>query len=595
MCGIAAVLGPGADRETAAAMAAVLRHRGPDRTAAAALPGAALAATRLAVTGPGPAGDQPMRGGGDRSLLVFNGEIHNHRELRTRLPGRSYRGDSDTETLLALLDEWGADALPQLEGPFAFVYAERGSGRVTVARDRFGVKPLYLGRHAGRWYLASEIKALLAGGVPARVSPDALRSVLADYWVNGAQTPLQGIRRVLPGTVLQFGADGELLSERTWFEPAQLVDAEEEARLAALSPDGWVDELEAALRAGVRHRLPQDGVAGAGVLCSGGLDSSLVLALAGAEGARLPAYVASFGDQPEVDETPWAARAAEAAGSPLTSVQVGADAWREHFAASVWHFEYPLVHQNSVALATVAARARADGLRVLFSGEGADELFGGYPSRHHEQRSTFGAGPQALETPAHRNRGLREALGLPPAGESGYERGVRDSLLRAFAHLPEGRRELAAALAGDTRLFLSHGLNRLDKNLMQGSIEVREPFLDTGVASFALNSPLERHLLPVLKGGLAAVARRHLPAEVVDRKKFGFNFSVSRYLQRLDPKHLESGFLGEILGVPASDWRTILAASEERTLFRIWSAEIWCRLFAEGDSVDDVNGLIWQH
>ncbi|MEV4443676.1 asparagine synthase-related protein [Streptomyces sp. NPDC049577] len=144
------------------------------------------------------------------------------------------------------------------------------------------------------------------------------------------------------------------------------------------------------------------------------------------------------------------------------------------------------------------------------------------------------------------------------------------------------------------RLFLSHGLNRLDKNLMQGSIEVREPFLDTSVVSFALNSPLERHLEPRLKAGLAAVARRRLPAALVDREKFGFNFSVSAYLGQLDTKHLEDGVLRGILGTGSREWCDLVAGMSERNLFRIWSAEIWCRLFLEGESVTGINSLIWQ-
>ncbi|MEV6823584.1 asparagine synthase (glutamine-hydrolyzing) [Amycolatopsis sp. NPDC051102] len=591
MCGVAAVLGPGATAGTAARMAAALRHRGPDRVAARARPAAAVAAARLAVTGPGEAGDQPMADGG---LLVFNGEIHNHRALRARLPRRGYRGDSDTETLLAALDEWGGEALSRLEGPFAFVHVARDTGVVTVARDRFGVKPLYLAHHGGRWFVASEIKALLAGGVPAVVDPAALRAVVADYWTNGVETPLRGIRRVPAGAVLTFDAEGRLLGDRRWFEPADLVDPGAAARQAALSPEEWEAELEAVLRAAVRSRLPQDPGTGAGVLCSGGLDSSLVLALANAEGRRLPAYVASFPDQPEADETGWAAEVARFTGSPLTPVEVTADVWREHFAASVWHFEYPLVHQNSVALAAVAHRARADGLRVLLSGEGADELFGGYPSRHRAQRLAFGVGAGSLEVPARRNDALRAALEVGAAADAEYARRLRESLDRAFAHLPGSRRALAVALAGDLRLFLSHGLNRLDKNLMQASIEAREPFLATGVAAFAVNAPLERHLAPVLKAGLAAVARRRLPAAVVDRKKSGFNFSLSSYSKGLDERCLENGVLRTVLKVPSGRWRTILANVEERTKFRLWSAEVWCRLFVEGAGIAEVNGMIWR-
>jgi asparagine synthase (glutamine-hydrolysing) len=591
------MIGAGARATSVTRMVGAMAHRGPDRTATTTVPGAAMSACRLAVTGPGPAGDQPMSDASGRYRLVFNGQIYNHRQLRAQLPSQPYRGDSDTETLLAALICWGAGALPRLEGVFTFVFLDTRTGRVLVARDRFGVRPFYVARHESTFYFASEIKAMLAAGVPAGPRVQVLRASLADYWVNGPDTPLAGVWRVPPGSLLELTVDGRLQREATWFETRELVHSDQAERLAGLSADEWSRELESTLRAAVARRLPPPGTVGTGVLCSGGLDSSLVLALACAEGIRPPALVASFTDQPEVDETRWAARVCAATGAPFVPVAIGVETWRRHFVSSVWHFEYPLVHQNSVALAALAEAARGLGLRVLLSGEGADELFGGYPSRHHAERLAFAATrPQAapeLETPARRNGRLRTAFGPAPAGAGDYAAMELAGLQEAFGDQKPERRALAAALAGDLRLFLSHGLNRLDKNLMQGSMEVREPFLDSALAAFAVNSPLERHLYPRLKAGLADVARRWLPEDVVDRPKFGFNFAVEDMLADLRPRALTDGLLVDLLEFPAGRWAELVAAMDERSRFRLWSAEIWARLFVRRDDISTVENSIW--
>lgn len=594
MCGISAVIGFSADLETITAMTATLAHRGPDGQAVDGTEGSALlGACRLAITGLGSSGSQPMRDPTGRYLLAFNGEIYNHRLLRAELDGVEFAGSSDTETLLHLLIRWGEDALPRLEGMFAFVFVDTRNGVALAARDRLGVKPLYFSYSGDAVYLASELKALhsVLGAPP---SADMIRASLTGYWVNGYETPLGGICRLGPGQLLRCETKVARPKVFTWHDLPDWIDPLLGERLANETPGGLTDEVEVALSAAIRQRLPEE--TPAGVLCSGGLDSSLVLALAHRAGAEVLAFVATFPGQPDADEAAWAELACSTVGARLLRVPLDRHSWREGFVAAVHHFEYPLVHQNTIALTAIGRRARELGVRVLLSGEGADELFGGYPSRHHRERLAF-ADEHGPDAPAPRlelraGRASLSAL-VGPAATGSYDAEVVAALRNAYAGRSRGRRDLSAALSADLRLFLSHGLNRLDKNLMQVGVEVREPFLDSAVVRLGLNLPLEHLLDPAPKGVLGRAARRLLPSSIVDRPKHGFNFDVAPYLAGLRSEALLDGRLRELLERERSAWRSGIEELSARDLFRLWSGEIWCRLFVDRSSPAKVGEEIW--
>ena len=544
-------------------MAAALRHRGPDDGGVEIVGNAGLAHRRLSIVDPSPAGHQPMELGG--WWLTYNGEVFNHLELRSELPARAWRGGSDTETLLHALGTWDEGAIERCNGLFAFAALDTRARRLLLVRDRWGVKPLYWMRHEGSLWFASEIRALPA----TQPDPGLLRDALFRGWLNGADTWVAGVKRVLPGTILSIDLDTLEATERTWYEPADVVDG-------PADPAALEDEL----RAAVRRRLMAD--VPVGTMCSGGLDSSLIAAFACDEHPDIRAYNAAVADQPDVDEGPWAERVADALGIELRTVTLTAESWRAGLVETALHNEHPLVHESSVPMAMIAGRAHDDGVKVLLSGEGADELFGGYDWAHfREAREWAARGPMRL---------LRRAT---VAGEPAYERAVRERALAAYAGHGGARARYEAALLASLRTYLPHLLNRQDKNTMQRSIETRVPFLDPAVARLALNLPLEARVEPERKALLRELGARVLPPGVAERSKIGFGFDIDRYLGAARPEFLGDGALREVLGVARADWGPRVAELRGQPRMLATTAEILLRGLAGGESPEAIDRAVW--
>ncbi|HVE67624.1 MAG TPA: asparagine synthase (glutamine-hydrolyzing) [Solirubrobacteraceae bacterium] len=649
MCGIAGcVCPPGSepDRSALARMADTLEHRGPDDVGVEVAGRVGLVHRRLSIVDPTPAGHQPMELDGGRWWLTYNGEVFNHLELRAALGARPWRGGTDTETLLHALDAWGEDAIARCNGLYAFAALDRDRGRLLLVRDRFGVKPLYVARHAGALWFASEIRALLAAGVPRAARPEVVAHAVAYGWSGGAPTPIDGVDRVAPGTLLDVDLETLAVRERRWDDPAGAVDPERAAALARRPRAALAAELEDELRASVRRRLMAD--VAVGTMCSGGLDSSLITAFARDEHPRIVAYNAAVVDQPGADEGPWAELVAGALGVELRTARLDADAWRAGLVPAVVHNELPLIHESSVPMAMIAAMAHGDGVKVLLSGEGADELFAGYDFLHPAEYAALlpaalrrrqrvevfrsrlaalarrrgrGAGQAALRRlrdggplPGLRRRlgdggipglgrpgragGGRSAGALLPAwapGAAAHAEAVRARAATAYAHHPRPRGALEAALLGDLSTYLPHLLNRQDKNTMQASIETRVPFLDPAVVALALNLPIEARTRPLRKGVLRDLGAAHLPARVSRRAKVGFGFDVRRYLDgAARPEFLADGALRDVFGLTRDDWAAVVAGAGPPHALRLWSGEAWWRLFIDGAEPDTVTRDLWR-
>jgi asparagine synthase (glutamine-hydrolysing) len=608
VCGIAGCVAPhGAppDRDALDRMAASLRHRGPDDQGIEVFENVGLVSTRLAIVDPTPAGHQPMWDPSGRWLLAYNGEIYNHEGLRTEFSADGWRGHSDTETLVHALAAWGESAVERLNGPLAAAAVDRARRRLLLVRDRFGKKPLYVARHDGALWFASEIKALRAAGVPGRLRREILEHMAFRGWASGRATPLEGVSRVLPGTLVTVSLDTLSASERRWHDPARSVDPELARELESLPRRVQADRLEGALRVSVRRRLMAD--VPVGTMCSGGLDSSLVTALARDEHGSATAFNCSLVDEPEADEGRHGEEAAMALGVDLETVRVSAPELRAALVEAVRVHEYPLASVSSVPIAMIAARARDRGVKVLLTGEGADELFAGYPLAH--------AGPELRFLPASvvaRRYGLALlrrrvpvrgmlktwSLPVPPAPSvAASTEQVRTDAERAYSHHARSRARfearLLASLTHSTFPFL---LNRMDKDAMAGSVETRVPFLDPDVVRLALNIPLEARTQPRLKGVLRDVARRHLPPSIANRPKYpGLSFNASRRIEEAaHPDFLADGFLRQALRQPQARWQELREAGTRRTGLRLWTAEIWTRLFLEGHSVAQVEADLWR-
>ena len=601
MCGIAGcVAAPGTTPDAGALrrMADAMRHRGPDDSGIEIRGSVGLVHRRLSIVDPSPAGHQPMRGPAGRLWVTYNGEVFNHAELREQLQPANWAGSSDTETLLHAHETWGDAAVGRLNGLFAYALLDEPRRQVVLVRDRFGVKPLYIARHGYAVWFASEVRALLAVGVAAEANLPVLQQFLQIGWAGGRTTPFAHVERVLPGSLVRIDLDSLSVSSERWFGPDRCVDPEHAAALARLSRREAVDAVEDALRTSVRRRLMSD--VPLGTMCSGGIDSSLITALAAQESAQpLTAFNASLADRPEEDEGPWARRVADHLGIELRTAAIDADVWRATLVDAVAHCEYPLTHESTGPMGEIARTARAEGVKVLLSGEGADELFGGYPWRRPELHARFlQTGPRRLLSTLRRGRPDLAALLAAPRGQAAgateWDEAAERDALAAYRHHPGVRGVAEAGLLAELSQYLPHLLNRQDKSTMQHSIETREPFLDPDLVELAVNLPLEQRLRPERKALLREVALRHVPREVVERPKVGFGFDVREYIvPRARPEFLHEGRIGELFGIDGAGMAAIAAGAQSHGTLLLWTGEIWCRLFLAGESPDTVAEALW--
>jgi asparagine synthase (glutamine-hydrolysing) len=554
MCGIAGIVrvtpGPPPDERTLLRMAGAVRHRGPDGFGLLLDPGAGLVSTRLAIFDI-PGGWQPLIGPG-ASALVYNGEVYNHPELRAELEsaGEAFRTTSDTEVVLRLLERDGLAALDRLNGQFAFAWWEPEPRRLTMVRDRFGVRPLYWTTLAdGTLVFGSEAKAIFASG-ELTAEPDLLGidDVLTLWGPRPPRSAFRGVNQVAPGGIVVWER-GEIVGERRWWAP-------ETAAAAAGSPH---DELEALLRDAVRLRLRAD--VPVGTYLSGGLDSSLITALAQQEtDHQLRTFSIAFED-PGFDERAHQERVAAAIGTSHHVIEIGSAEIATSFPEVVRHAEVPLIRTAPVPLYRLAAEVRAQGITVVATGEGADELFWGYDlfkevalrelHRHDPERAEalvdrlygyLGADPGrrgaafrrfVLETGAgdellgsHLTRvEATAAVKALYAPEVAAEVAREPSLERLRATLPSAiggwsRLERAAWLELTTLLEPYLLSAQGDRVAMASGVEGRFPFLDHRVFAHAVALRPERKLNGLEdKVALRELAARLLPGEIAGRGK----------------------------------------------------------------------------
>lgn len=611
MCGIGGcVVQPGSevDRKRLAALGAALAHRGPDGRGLEIVGRVGLVHRRLAILDPSPAGRAPILDAGRRVWLTHNGEVLNHAQLRGELPqpAGGWRGGSDTETLVHGLATQGPGFVSRCEGFWAWGALDTDRGELTLVRDRFGVKPLHVWTGPGELWFASELKALKAAGIPMVPDAETLRHATATGWANGPRGLVAGVRKVAPGTRLVVDVGTLEAREERWFDPGALVERER-VRAAARRPRPVARAaLEAALQTAVRRRLTAD--VPVATMCSGGIDSGLVTAYAAREQPGLIAYHAAIADQPDQDESVWAEQVARHLGVELRRVDVTAERWRADFVRTCAHVEAPMLHPSSVAMLQISARAREDGIVVLLSGEGADELFGGYGFLHRAERRDFERRGHRVEGALRElyrwagRRGLERAATGRPAGlgpsahVNAEELAIVSRALAAHDGALRGpERRLAGRLLGDLEAYLPHLLNRQDGAAMAVGVEMREPFLDTDLVRFCVNLPLAQRVGPAEKGLLRELALQHLPATAVQRPKRGFGMDAGAYLKgAVRPAALRDGALREALRVGRAEWDAGLSAAADHAPLLLWSAEVVCRVLFRGEGVDAIEQAIWR-
>lgn len=604
MCGIGGIIsrpGSAVDPAKLEALTRALNHRGPDGHGSHVHGNVALVHTRLAIVDLTAAGNQPMLTANGKFALTYNGEVFNHSELRSLLPDVEWRGTCDTETVAELLAHEGAESLPRLNGLFALALHDLQSQKLLLARDRWGVKPLYLYEGDGTIAFASELTALMSIGVPREIDSNQLRECMTG-WAHGRWTPLAGVTKLLPGELATIDPLRMAITRRQWFKPSDKVSKTVASRLSASTPEENLVNLDEALRLAVERRLMSD--APLGTMCSGGVDSSLITMYA-KEQRDVVAYCASVTDQPRSDEVGFAREVTSHLGVDLEVIPLSGESWRRDLVRTVRHVGYPLTHANSVPMYQIAAAAHRDGVKVLLSGEGADELFGGYGYLHRRLYRDFHEPVTGLRALARAGKRTAREKGWLTSGESdpipGFTPQVRrfqDEIIQAarsaYRHHGGPTRSLEAALLGDLSLYLPHLLNRQDKCTMQASVETRVPFLDPDFVEIVLNLPLHQRIEPRRKEPLKRLAESRLPPGIADRPKMGFGFSVADYLDgRVRASFVRDGYLRDCLGRDRETWEAHCSAASGLALLLLWTGEIWCRAFVDGQQDDEIDSALW--
>lgn len=596
-----------------------LSHRGPDDSGIEVIENVGLVHTRLAIVDPGPSGRQPMRHPSGGFWLTYNGEVYNHLELRSGFDPGDFAGRSDTETVMWALRRSWLGAVAGFSGQFALAALDLHRRQVLLCRDRFGIKPLYMASFAGGTWFASEPAALISAGAPARPASGAFGAILTGSRYGGRQTLVEGITRLGAGAWASIPLDGGSIESDRWFLPPEAVDDGLAEQLARCSRRELTGRLRAALDRAVHSALMSDVPVGA--LLSGGLDSSLIAALAVEAKPGLVAFAADHRRDRSFREGGAARRVAAHLGIELEQIDVTPQSWRQAFVAATVHFGSPLTNASAVTVAQLAGRARDAGVKVLLTGEGADELFGGYPTlhadslqpllpRHHRLlqslEQTLSENPRWLRNPVQDVQRLRRAIADaldPPAAQPwttlsmplGGPDLMYEALLAYMHHPPEISRA-EAGLLSHMDYTLSWLLNRMDKNLMQSSVEGRVPFLDPELVRLVVNLPLESRIGPWSKGILRDVARAVLPRSIAHRPKVaGMDFDAGDWIeQAADPAFLTHGLLREALEIPAGGLERVMSTGDGRRRMRIWSAEVWCRAMLAGHTTEQIEQALWR-
>ena len=535
------------DRAALERMHAALAPRGPDGDGIWLDGRAGLVHRRLAIIDLSELGAQPMRDDALGLAVVFNGCIYNHRELRRELEGlgHAFVSTSDTEVVLRGWDEWGEGVLDRLAGMFAFCLLETRSGRAVLVRDRLGIKPLYLADlPGGGLRAASTLPALVAaGGVDTSVDPIALHHYLSWHSVVPApRTILKGVRKLPPATVLVVEPDGTR-REREYWDPAHVRGEERPA-------EEWRDALLEALRVAVRRRMVSD--VPVGVLLSGGLDSSLIVALLAEQGQTgLATFSIGFPDAGgrEGNEFAFSDLVAREFATDHQQIRVGVDELVDALPLAIGAMSEPMVSHDCVAfwlLAQAVSRSR----KVVQSGQGADEVLGGYSW----YPPMLGAAGSGLDTYAAEFFD-RDHDGVLALTDAAAREDVSRSYARGWFERPGAQTPVDRALRLDSRVMLvDDPVKRVDNMTMAHGLEARTPFLDHELVELAAACPPELKLEAGGKGILKAAARGIVPDAVIDREKGYFPVPAL--------SHLEEPVLGMV--------RDALLAPEarERGLFR---------------------------
>jgi asparagine synthase (glutamine-hydrolysing) len=629
MCGIAGfVTNSERDRDqaTLARMTGLLRHRGPDDSGLWTDGVAFLGHRRLSIVDLA-AGHQPMSNEDGNLQIIFNGEIFNHESIRRELEraGHIYRSRSDTETILHAYEQYDADCVRRFRGMFAFAIWDQRRRRLFCARDRLGIKPLYYFWDGRLFAFASEIKALIEHpSISTRFDESILPEYLAFGYISDERTFFGGIRKLMPGHVLELDASGESLKldiRQYWDVPAPTRQDRDD--------ESWVRECRARLEETVRMRLMSDVPLGA--FLSGGVDSSAIVALMKRMvSGRVVTFSVGYAED-EFSELDYARQVARALDTEHREVVISCEDFFGALPKLVWHEDEPIVWPSSVSLYFVA-KLSAEHVKVVLTGEGSDELFGGYSRYRFYTLNEKWLGWYRL-APALARRGIRSWIASSPLLNATLRRKLQHTFLgqaedleslyldnfysafgaaaqsrllrnpdpaaiyanyRRYWTARDGASPLTQLLYADQKTYLVELLMKQDQMSMACSIESRVPLLDHPLVEFAAQAP---DRMKVRNGVGKYMFKRAvedlLPPDIIHRKKMGFPTPLRQWLsgpgapERYASLRALDSFISEF--VDRAELNAILDRHErgvEDATDRIWrllNFETWGEIFIAGN------------
>ncbi len=632
MCGICGVVQIDGRREPVistrrlSVMTDVMTHRGPDDRGLHLADGVALGVRRLSIVDV-EGGHQPVSNETNDVWAIQNGELYNHATLRARLEGEghTFRSRCDTEVLPHLYERFGTSFPTQLRGMFGLAVWDSRERRAVIARDRLGIKPLYYARRGNLLVFASELKSLLASGlIDATLDYEAIDAYLTFDFIPAPRTPLAGVSKLMPGHVLVV-ENGEVRVDRFWSYPEPSVGArrtEEEYRTLL------VEKLEESVRLRLMSDVPL------GAMLSGGLDSSLIVALMAKQMSQpVKTFSVGFAEAGAENELADARRVARYFGTDHHELELSFVDDTVDLAELVWHLDEPLADLSALgflALCELASRH----VKVALSGQGADELLGGY--RKHQAASLVGQWqrlPVSVQRAGellapHAPRRIRRAANTLTARDpverllsmSGrVDDGLRGRLYGGHLAALDGqaaRRAVSARLDGladdplPVTLYLDGQLALVDKLLhyfdrtsMAHSLEVRVPFLDHEFVELAARIPPDLKVRrTTTKYVLRQAARGMIPDEAIDKRKVGFfagaaagwfqaqaTRSIPDFLLQPQPRYAELLDPGEVRRLVAAHGPRS-GKAESQLLLSILMLEVWLSTFLPRALAPDESG-----
>ncbi|HSN18140.1 MAG TPA: asparagine synthase (glutamine-hydrolyzing) [Gammaproteobacteria bacterium] len=628
MCGIAGILKFHADEAVEYARLDKMRraqsHRGPDASGVVIRGRAGLAHNRLSIIDLD-RGQQPMADGA--TWISYNGELYNFRELRKELEAKGCRfaTDSDTEVVLKAYRVYGDDCVRELRGMFAFAIWDRKRQKLLLARDRLGIKPLYYAQRTGELLFASEIKGILAaGGTKPELNVSILPEFLATRYVSGAETFFQGVSKLLPAHVFTWTPEQGPQLRRYWQLPERVSDPK-------VPFETHVLEVRSRLEEAVRSHLMSD--VPLGLFLSGGIDSS---ALAGLMAPMVKDPIQSFSvgfAEHGFNELDYARQVAKSVGAQHRDIQLTADDYFRLLPRMLWHEDEPIAFTSSVCLYAVSELAKRH-VKVVLTGEGADELFLGYNKyrvtawNERLGRPYWAAVPPSLRMGISRlvQRFPRKLRRYAERSFLGPTPGVRGLFYENFAVFPEAlqqrllrddvpRRDpyveslrhydrapggsLERMSHADMQTYMVELLMKQDQMSMAASLESRVPFLDHRFVEYVAAMPAKHKLHGwETKAVLRAAVKDVIPKEILTRGKMGFPVPFGRWLRGSYSPLLDDLVLSE-----RAQARGLFDSTYVRHLVdehlsgnwdhgeRLWALvnlELWQRMFLDGEAPEAV-------